>query len=89
MFAARMYTVFSEGGPIKVRREGTRLHAPGVGDDTRSLAVLLAYAGAMRERGIKLRHDILFVGNVAEEGTGDLWGVRYLLTKGRHKVTVS
>src|SRR5918997_681594 len=29
--------------------------------------------------------DILFVGNVGEEGEGDLRGVRYLLTKGKYK----
>ena len=85
MIAAHLDTVFPEGTPVKVRREGTRLHAPGVGDDTRSLAVLLAYARAMKESGIKVKQDIIFVGNVGEEGPGDLRGVRYLLTKGKYK----
>ena len=85
MIAAHLDTVFPEGTPIKVRREGTRLFAPGIGDDTRSLAVLLAYARAMKESGIEVRQDIVFVGNVGEEGPGDLRGVRYLLTKGKYK----
>lgn len=85
MIAAHLDTVFPEGTPIKVRREGTRLHAPGIGDDTRSLAVLLAYVRAMKESGIKVKQDIIFVGNVGEEGPGDLRGVRYLLTKGKYK----
>lgn len=85
MIAAHLDTVFPEGTPVKVRREGTRLHAPGIGDDTRSLAVLLAYARAMKESGVKVRQDIIFVGNVGEEGPGDLRGVRYLLTKGKYK----
>jgi acetylornithine deacetylase/succinyl-diaminopimelate desuccinylase-like protein len=85
MIAAHLDTVFPEGTPVKVRREGTRLHAPGIGDDTRGLAVLLAYARAMRESGVKVRQDIIFVGNVGEEGPGDLRGVRHLLTKGKYK----
>nr|7LJH_A Chain A, Poly(Aspartic acid) hydrolase [Sphingomonas sp. KT-1]7LJH_B Chain B, Poly(Aspartic acid) hydrolase [Sphingomonas sp. KT-1]7LJI_A Chain A, Poly(Aspartic acid) hydrolase [Sphingomonas sp. KT-1]7LJI_B Chain B, Poly(Aspartic acid) hydrolase [Sphingomonas sp. KT-1] len=85
MIAAHLDTVFPEGTPIKVRRDGTKLHAPGIGDDTRSLAVLLAYARAMKESGIKVKQDIIFVGNVGEEGSGDLRGVRYLLTKGKYK----
>jgi hypothetical protein len=67
---------------VKVRREGTKLMAPGIGDDTRSLAVLLAYVRGMNEAGVKTRSDILFVGNVGEEGPGDLRGVRYLFNKG-------
>ena len=39
--AAHLDTVFPEGTNVKVRREGTRLYAPGVGDDSRALAVLL------------------------------------------------
>ena len=85
MIAAHLDTVFPEDTPIKVRREGTRLYAPGIGDDTRSAAVLLAYARAMKESGIKTQYDIVFVGNVGEEGPGDLRGVRYLLTTGKYK----
>ena len=39
--AAHLDTIFPEGTEVKVRREGTKLFAPGIGDDTRSLAVLL------------------------------------------------
>ena len=41
--AAHLDTVFPEGTDVKVRRAGTRLAAPGIGDNTRSLAVLLEY----------------------------------------------
>lgn len=85
VLAAHLDTVFPEGTPLKVRRDGTRLYAPGIGDDTRSLAVILAYARAMKDKNIRPRNDILFVGNVGEEGPGDLRGVRYLLTKGKYK----
>ncbi len=82
--AAHLDTVFPAGTDVRVRREGTRLCAPGVGDDTRSLAVNLAFLRAMDSAGIRTRADILFVGDVGEEGPGDLRGVRHLFTAGRH-----
>jgi len=84
VLAAHLDTVFPEGTPVKVRREGNRLYAPGIGDDTRGLAVILAYARTMKAQKIRPKSDILFVGNVGEEGPGDLRGVRYLLTKGKY-----
>lgn len=83
--AAHLDTVFPEGTPIKVRREGTKLFAPGIGDDTRSLAVLLAWLRALDAAQIATRADILFVADVGEEGAGDLRGMRHLFQKGRYK----
>jgi tripeptide aminopeptidase len=83
--AAHLDTVFPAGTDVKVRREGTRLFAPGVGDDTRSLAVLLAYIRAMDAAGVRTTSDILFVGDVGEEGLGDLRGVRHLFTDGKYR----
>jgi acetylornithine deacetylase/succinyl-diaminopimelate desuccinylase-like protein len=85
VLAAHQDTVFPEGTVVKVRREGTKLYAPGVGDDTRSLAVLLAYIRALDAAKIQTKSDILFVGNVGEEGPGDLRGTRYLFGKGKYK----
>lgn len=85
VLAAHLDTVFPEETPIKVRREGTKLHAPGVGDDSHSLSVLLAYVRALDVAKIRTKSDILFVGNVGEEGPGDLRGVRHLFTKGKYK----
>lgn len=89
VIAAHLDTVFPEGTEVKVRREGTRLMAPGIGDDTRSLATLLAYLRAMDAAGIKTKRDILVVGNVGEEGPGDLRGVRHLFNKGPYKGRIS
>jgi acetylornithine deacetylase/succinyl-diaminopimelate desuccinylase-like protein len=85
VLAAHLDTVFPEGTNVKVRREGTKLHAPGVGDDTRSLAVVLAYVRALDAAKIRTKSDILFVGDVGEEGPGDLRGMRYLFGKGKYK----
>lgn len=83
--AAHLDTVFPEGTDVRVKQQGTRLIAPGVGDDTRGLAFLLALIRAMREAKVETAGDILFIGNVGEEGPGDLRGVRYLFTKGPWK----
>jgi len=83
--AAHLDTVFPEGTDVTVRREGTKLMAPGVGDDSAGLATLLALIDAMNAGKVQTRSDILFVGDVGEEGLGDLRGVRHLFTKGEYK----
>ena len=47
--AAHLDTVFPEGTEVEVRREGNRLRAPGIGDDTAGLATLLAVARVLNE----------------------------------------
>ncbi|ALK99705.2 peptidase M20 [Massilia sp. WG5] len=83
--SAHMDTVFPAGTDVKVKREGNKLRAPGIGDDTMSLSVLLGFVRAMNAAHIQTRDDILFVGTVGEEGPGNLRGVRYLFTKGQYK----
>lgn len=82
---AHLDTVFPEGTDVKVKRQGNKLSAPGVGDDTRGLALLLTSIRALDAAKFMTASDILFVGNVGEEGEGDLRGVKYLLTKGKYK----
>src|SRR5436309_9613910 len=83
--AAHLDTVFPEGTDVRVKRQGTRLLAPGIGDNSRGLAVLLAIIRALDDAHIQTRSDILFVGNVGEEGPGDLRGMKYLFQKGPYK----
>ncbi|WP_338426664.1 M20/M25/M40 family metallo-hydrolase [Sphingopyxis kveilinensis] len=78
VIGAHLDTVFPEGTDVRVRREGTRLFAPGIGDDARGLATLLAFARAMEAARILPDRDIMFVGTVGEEGAGNLRGVRFL-----------
>jgi di/tripeptidase len=59
--------------------------APGIGDDTRGAAVLLAMVRAMIAARIQTASDILFIGNVGEEGPGDLRGMKYLFQKGPYR----
>ncbi|WP_260348434.1 M20/M25/M40 family metallo-hydrolase [Alloyangia mangrovi] len=87
--AAHLDTVFPEGTDVTVRREGTKLFAPGVGDDTRGLAALLAFIRALDAAGIETEQDILFVGDVGEEGKGDLRGIRYLFEEGAYREKIA
>jgi acetylornithine deacetylase/succinyl-diaminopimelate desuccinylase-like protein len=82
---AHLDTVFPEGTDVKVKREGTRLLAPGVGDNTRGAALMLAVIRAMNAAQFHTPKDILFVGNVGEEGEGDLRGVKFLMQQGKYK----
>ena len=83
--AAHIDTVFPAGTDVKVKREGSKLYAPGIGDDTMSLSVLAGFIRAMNAAHLETRDDILFVGTVGEEGPGNLRGVRHLFTKGQYK----
>jgi len=82
VFAAHLDTVFPEGTNVTVKREGPVLRGPGIGDDCRGLAVLLAVARAITRGNIQTPGTITFVGDVGEEGLGDLRGVKYLFTEG-------
>jgi tripeptide aminopeptidase len=81
---AHLDTVFPEGTDVHVKRQGARLSAPGVGDDTRGLALVLALVRAMDAAHVRTDRDILFVGNVGEEGEGDLRGIKYLMKTGKY-----
>jgi len=76
--AAHLDTVFPEGTDLTIKEKDGKLYAPGIGDDTRGLADLLSAVRAFNATGIKTVGDIVFVGNVGEEGLGDLRGVKAL-----------
>ena len=72
-------TVFPEGTDVTVKRRGDTLAAPGIGDDTRGLALVLAVLKAMQKTRLQTDATVLFVGAVGEEGLGDLRGVKQLV----------
>jgi acetylornithine deacetylase/succinyl-diaminopimelate desuccinylase-like protein len=78
VLAGHLDTVFPEGTDVKVRDEGGRMKAPGIGDDCRGLAVVLAVARAYQRANPVHDARIIFVGNVGEEGPGNLRGTRHL-----------
>ena len=81
VIAGHLDTVFPEGTDVTVKRDGTKLRAPGIGDDDRGLAVLLAVARAFEKTGLQTNGTVYFVGDVGEEGPGNLRGMRYLFGK--------
>jgi tripeptide aminopeptidase len=78
VLAAPEDTVFPEGTDVKVKRQGTVLHGPGIGDDCRGLAVVVAIVREMKKAKVQTPGTITFVANVGEEGLGDLRGVKEL-----------
>ncbi|MBN8730235.1 MAG: M20/M25/M40 family metallo-hydrolase [Acidobacteria bacterium] len=85
VIAAHLDIAFAPGVDVKVRKEGARWYGPGLADDSRGLAALLALGEALNESGFQTRRTLLFVANVGEEGLGDLAGVKYLFQKSPHK----
>jgi acetylornithine deacetylase/succinyl-diaminopimelate desuccinylase-like protein len=77
-FGGHLDTVFPEGTDVTVRQVGDTLFAPGIGDDTRGLVVVLTALRAMEDAGVETQDDVLFVGVVGEEGLGDLRGMKHL-----------
>jgi acetylornithine deacetylase/succinyl-diaminopimelate desuccinylase-like protein len=86
VIAAHLDTVFPEETDVSVTREGTTLRGPGIGDDCRGLAVLLAVAKAMSAANVSTTGTIYFVANVGEEGPGNLRGVKHLFEKPPAKI---
>ncbi len=86
VIAAHLDTVFPEGTDVRVQRQGALLKGPGIGDDCRGLAVLLAVAKAMGSASVQTQGTIYFVANVGEEGPGNLRGVKHLFNKPPAKI---
>jgi len=83
---AHIDTVFPEGTDVKVRVKNDTLFAPGIGDDTRGLAMILTLAETIKKNNIEPVNNIIFIGTVGEEGLGDLRGVRYLFKNKTPKI---
>ena len=85
-YAAHLDTVFPIETDVTVRFDDERMYAPGIGDNTRGLVTVLGVLRAMQHAGIESEADILFIGNVGEEGLGDLRGVKHLFRDGAPKI---
>jgi tripeptide aminopeptidase len=60
-----------------------RLEVPGASDNGAGIAGLLALAAALVHSGLRLPVPLVFLGNVGEEGEGDLHGVRHFYANGK------
>jgi acetylornithine deacetylase/succinyl-diaminopimelate desuccinylase-like protein len=86
VIAAHLDTVFPPGTDVKVRRDGSRMIAPGISDNGSGVAALLALARAVQFAHLKPQRTILFVGDVGEEGEGNLRGMRAVVDAYRGKL---
>jgi Di- and tripeptidases len=84
VICAHLDTVFPRDTDLSIRRQGDRLVGPGINDNGRGLAVMLALAGEIDGARVRSRHPIEFVATTGEEGIGDLRGAKhYFADRGR------
>jgi tripeptide aminopeptidase len=86
--SAHIDTVFPAGTPLNLRQQGNRLYGPGVSDNGAGAAALLAVAAALQSSKIALASPVLFIGNVGEEGEGDLRGMRHIFSLSQWKDSI-
>jgi acetylornithine deacetylase/succinyl-diaminopimelate desuccinylase-like protein len=85
VLCAHLDTVFGPDVDVAVRRQGRdgrgRLEGPGISDNARGLAALVAVAEALGQARVAPSRPVLFAATVGEEGSGDLRGVKHLLAR--------
>lgn len=86
LLAAHLDTVFPPGTAVHVRREGSRLYAPGISDNGAGLAAIVGVARALQEGKVKTQMTVLFIADVGEEGEGNLHGMRKLVETYRERL---
>jgi tripeptide aminopeptidase len=79
--SAHLDTVFPLETDLSIRREADRIIGPGIGDNSLGVAALFGLLWALRERSFEPAGDIWLVGNVGEEGLGDLRGMRAVVDR--------
>jgi len=87
--SAHIDTVFPTGTPLNVRQVGTRLYGPGVSDNGAGITAMLALGAAIRACKTPHSLPILFIGNVGEEGEGDLRGMRHIFSNQKDAIVYS
>jgi acetylornithine deacetylase/succinyl-diaminopimelate desuccinylase-like protein len=80
LVCAHLDTVFGHDIALTVRRDGPRLTGPGIGDNGRGLAAMLAIAEEIDGRSVRTRRPVVFVATTGEEGVGDLRGAKHLFS---------
>jgi len=87
--SAHIDTVFPANTPLNIRQQGSRLYGPGVSDNGAGVAAMLGIAALLRS--VRIRHALpfVFIGNVGEEGEGDLRGMRHIFSTPRWKDSIA
>lgn len=85
IISAHSDTVFSDGTDLTVVRQDGRVVGPGIADNSLGIAGLLVLARSFQSLNIRARRDVWFVADVAEEGLGDLVGMRAVVDRFRDR----
>ncbi len=87
--SAHIDTVFPANTPLNIRQQGSRIFGPGVSDNGAGVTAMLAVAALLR--AVRIRHALpfVFIGNVGEEGEGDLRGMRHIFSTPRWKDSIA
>jgi len=87
--SAHIDTVFPAATPLNIRQQGSRLYGPGVSDNGAGIAAMLAVASVLGSLRISHALPLVFIGNVGEEGEGDLRGMRHVFATPRWRDTIA
>ncbi len=87
--SAHIDTVFPSATPLRIRQQGSRLYGPGVADNGAGIAAMLAVASVLASARISHGLPFLFIGNVGEEGEGDLRGMRHVFATPRWRDAIA
>jgi len=87
--SAHIDTVFPASTPLNIRQQGSRLYGPGVSDNGAGVTAMLAIAAALRAVRVRHAQPVVFIGNVGEEGEGDLRGMRHIFATPRWKDSIA
>ena len=85
LVCAHLDTVFGRDVALTFRRDGARVTGPGIGDNGRGLAAMLAIAEQIDGVAVRTRRPIVFAATTGEEGAGDLRGAKYLFANLPHE----
>ena len=86
LLAAHLDTVFDANTDVHVKRDGSRLTAPGIADNGAGLAALVGLAKALNEANVRTKSTIVLAADVGEEGEGNLRGIRALVDAYKSKL---
>ena len=81
IISAHLDTVHPLATPLTLQRDEVHLIGPGVGDNSLGLATLLALGRLFSESGASYPGDIWLIGNVCEEGQGNLAGMKAIVER--------
>ncbi len=87
--SAHIDTVFPAATPLNIRQQGSRLYGPGVSDNGAGIAAMLAVASVCGSARLSHALPFVFIGNVGEEGEGDLRGMRHVFATPRWRDAIA